>query len=111
MAHVVRSECLSTLDRSCVEVCPVDCFYYINDEALNAKYSKGKSKTGEAGMMMINPDECINCNACESECPVGAILEDVSVPESDKDWIEINAKTTTALSDEQMDACRCTSKA
>jgi len=110
MAHVVRSECLSTLDRSCVEVCPVDCFYYINDEALNTKYKKGKSKNGEFGMMMINPDECINCNACESECPVGAILEDVSVPEADQEWIEINSKVTTALSDEEMDASRCTSK-
>ena len=110
MAHVVRSECLGTLDRSCVEVCPVDCFYYINDQALNAKYKKGLSKKGEAGMMMINPDECINCNACESECPVGAILEDVSVPEADQEWIEINSSVTTALSDEEMDAKRCTTK-
>lgn len=110
MAHVVRSECLGTLDRSCVEVCPVDCFYYINDEALNAKYKKSLSKKGEAGMMMINPDECINCNACESECPVGAILEDVSVPEADQEWIEINSKVTTGLSDEEMDDKRCTTK-
>ena len=110
MAHVVRSECLGTLDRSCVEVCPVDCFYYINNEALNAKYNKKKSEKGEAGMMMINPEECINCNACESECPVGAILEDVSVPESDQEWIAINADVTTTMTDEQMDASRCTSK-
>lgn len=110
MAHVVRSECLGTIDRSCVEVCPVDCFYYINDEALNLKYNKKKNPKGEAGMMMINPDECINCNACESECPVGAILEDVSVPESDQEWIKINADVTTSMTDEQMDASRCTTK-
>lgn len=110
MAHVVRSQCLGTIDRSCVEVCPVDCFYYIADEELNNKYSKEKNAKGEAGMMMINPDECINCNACESECPVGAILEDVSVPEEDKDWIQINSDRTLSLSDEEMDATRCTTK-
>lgn len=110
MAHVVKSDCLGTIDRSCVEVCPVDCFYYIADEDLNKKYAKEKNAQGESGMMMINPDECINCNACESECPVGAILEDVSIPEEDKDWIQINSDRTTSMSDDQMDSTRCTSK-
>ena len=88
----------------------MDCFYYIADEDLNKKYAKDKNEKGEWGMMMINPDECINCNACESECPVGAILEDVSVPEEDKEWIQINADKTTSMSDDEMDASRCTSK-
>jgi ferredoxin len=42
----------------CVEVCPVDCFY-----------------EGE-NMLVINPDECIDCGVCEAECPVGAIIPD-----------------------------------
>ena len=56
----------------CVEVCPVDCFY-----------------EGE-NMLVINPDECIDCGVCEPECPVDAIKADTE-PDSKK-WIEINKK-------------------
>ena len=54
----------------CVEVCPVDCFY-----------------EGE-NMLVINPDECIDCGVCEPECPVDAILPDTD-PEGEK-WVEFN---------------------
>mgnify|MGYP005723265533 FL=1 len=54
----------------CVEVCPVDCFY-----------------EGE-NMLVINPDECIDCGVCEPECPVDAILPDTA-PEGEK-WVEFN---------------------
>tara|TARA_B100000780_G_scaffold110417_1_gene77258 strand:- start:41 stop:349 length:309 start_codon:yes stop_codon:yes gene_type:complete len=54
----------------CVEVCPVDCFY-----------------EGE-NMLVINPDECIDCGVCEPECPIDAILPD-SDPEAEK-WLELN---------------------
>ena len=54
----------------CVEVCPVDCFY-----------------EGE-NMLVINPDECIDCGVCEPECPVDAILPDTE-PEGEK-WVEFN---------------------
>ena len=61
-------------------------------------------------MLMIHADECITCGACETECPVGAIYEDTSVPEEDKEFIQINEEETLALSDEELDECRCTSK-
>ena len=56
----------------CVDVCPVDCFY------------EGKN------MLVIKPDECIDCGVCEPECPVDAIKADTE-PESEK-WLEINQK-------------------
>ena len=58
----------------CVEVCPVDCFY-----------------EGE-NMLVINPDECIDCGVCEPECPVDAIFSEDELPEDQIDFIEINAE-------------------
>ena len=54
----------------CVEVCPVDCFY-----------------EGE-NMLVINPDQCIDCGVCEPECPAGAIVPDST--EGAEKWLEIN---------------------
>ena len=58
MAYVIGSDCLDVLDRSCIEVCPVDCIY-IGDRR-----------------SYINVNECIDCGACEVECPVDAIFVD-----------------------------------
>lgn len=58
MTYVIASECIDVLDRACVEVCPVDCIY----EGARKSY--------------INPAECIDCGACEVECPVSAIVVD-----------------------------------
>ena len=76
----------------CVEVCPVDCFY-----------------EGE-NMLVINPDECIDCGVCEPECPVDAIKPD-SFDEPDKQhWLDINKKfgeqwpNLTKIIDEMPDA-------
>jgi ferredoxin len=55
----------------CVEVCPVDCFY-----------------AGE-NMLVINPDECIDCGVCVPECPADAIFAD-SDPAATADWLELN---------------------
>ena len=60
----------------CVEVCPVDCFY-----------------EGE-NMLVIHPDECIDCGVCEPECPVDAIKPD-TVPGVEK-WVALNAEYATA---------------
>ena len=74
----------------CVEVCPVDCFY-----------------EGE-NMLVINPDECIDCGVCEPECPVDAILPDTD-PEGEK-WVEFNKEwsqkweTLTTKKDQLPDA-------
>jgi ferredoxin len=70
MTYVVTEACIKCKYTDCVEVCPVDCFY------------EG------ANMLVIHPDECIDCGVCEPECPPEAILPD-SEPEADK-WLEMN---------------------
>ena len=72
MTYIVNDKCIKCKHMDCVEVCPVDCFY-----------------EGE-NMLVINPDECIDCGVCEPECPAEAILSDT---EGDKDfWVEFNSK-------------------
>ncbi|MEE9139289.1 MAG: ferredoxin FdxA [Alphaproteobacteria bacterium] len=72
MTYVVTEACIKCKYMDCVEVCPVDCFY-----------------EGE-NMLVIHPEECIDCGVCEPECPVEAILPD-SDSEADK-WLETNQK-------------------
>ncbi|MEL6289350.1 MAG: ferredoxin FdxA [Pseudomonadota bacterium] len=70
MTYIVNENCIMCKHTDCVEVCPVDCFY-----------------EGE-NMLVIHPDECIDCGVCEPECPVDAIQ-----PDTDKGiekWLEIN---------------------
>ena len=74
MAYVVTENCIKCKYQDCVEVCPVDCFY-----------------EGE-NFLVINPDECIDCGACEPECPVEAIYADDAVPEGMRKYIEKNRK-------------------
>jgi ferredoxin len=70
MTFVVIDSCIKCKFTDCVEVCPVDCFY-----------------EGE-NMLVIHPDECIDCGVCEPECPVDAIKPDTEKG-LDK-WLEIN---------------------
>jgi NAD-dependent dihydropyrimidine dehydrogenase PreA subunit len=72
MPYVIAEPCIGTKDASCVEVCPVDCIYEANDQ------------------YYINPDECIDCGACEPECPVQAIFPDTDVPPEWSEYIEKN---------------------
>ena len=80
MTYIITTPCVDVQDQSCVEVCPVDCIYF--DE-------------GEDRMLYIQPDECIDCGACEPECPVEAIFEESEVPEEWNKYIKINAKWFT----------------
>jgi len=111
MAYVITRPCIGTKDRSCVEVCPVDCFYNIKKKQYNDKFGKSPKTPEDVGMLVIHPDECINCGACETECPVEAIYEDVAVPADDKEFVKINEQETSGLSDADLDAIRCTAKA
>ena len=70
MTYIVKDECIKCKLTDCVEVCPVDCFY-----------------EGE-NMLVINPDECIDCGVCEPECPAEAIIPD-SDGNSEK-WLSLN---------------------
>ncbi len=113
MTYVVTKPCLGTKDRSCVEVCPVDCFYDIKKKALNDKYGvafEGEDGSDNAGLLVIHPDQCINCGACETECPVEAIFEDSSVPDDMQEFTKLNEELTLGLSDDELAAVNCTSK-
>jgi ferredoxin len=74
MTYVITERCIRCKYTDCVEVCPVDCFH----EGPN--------------MLAINPEECIDCNLCVSECPVDAIYAEDDLPEDQKEFLEINAK-------------------
>jgi ferredoxin len=74
MTFVVAEQCIKCKHTDCVEVCPVDCFY----EGPN--------------MLVIHPDECIDCALCEPECPVDAIFSEDELPESEQVFLELNAE-------------------
>ena len=70
MTYVVNEACIKCKYMDCVEVCPVDCFY-----------------EGE-NMLVIHPDECIDCGVCEPECPAEAIVPDTT--SGAEKWVEMN---------------------
>ncbi len=76
MTYTITQPCINTKDRSCVDVCPVDCIHDDGDEDR---------------LLYINPDECIDCGACEPACPVTAIFAEDDVPDDQKGFTEINA--------------------
>jgi NAD-dependent dihydropyrimidine dehydrogenase PreA subunit len=80
MTYIIAEPCINVKDTACVDVCPVDCIHPRKDEA-------GFS---EAVQLYINPDECIDCGACEPACPVTAIFPEEDVPEKWKQYIQIN---------------------
>lgn len=73
MTHVITEPCIESRDRSCIEVCPVDCIY----EA--------------SRMLVIHPAECIDCGACIPECPVEAIHPEDDLPPGAQPYLAINA--------------------
>ncbi|MEE9156920.1 MAG: ferredoxin FdxA [Gammaproteobacteria bacterium] len=74
MTFVVKESCIKCKYTDCVEVCPVDCFH----EGSN--------------MLVIDPDECIDCTLCEPECPVDAICSEDDLPEDEKQFLKLNAE-------------------
>ena len=73
--YVITDPCIDVRDKSCVEVCPVDCIHA--DE--------------EDRVCYIDPNECIGCNECLPACPVGAIFVQDSAPMAPPVWVEVNA--------------------
>ena len=76
MAYVIAEPCVDVLDQSCVSVCPVDCIHF---------------EEGTYRKLFIDPDECIDCGACEPECPVNSIFPAESVPAQWAPYIQIDA--------------------
>lgn len=74
MTYIIAEPCVDIKDKSCIEECPVDCIY-----------------EGER-MLYIQPDECVDCGACEPVCPVEAIYYEDDVPSQWKDFTNANAE-------------------
>ena len=72
MTYIIAEPCIGVKDRACVDVCPVECIYDGEDQ------------------LYIKPEECIDCAACEPECPVTAIFEESAGPEQWKAFIPKN---------------------
>ena len=82
MAYIITKLCLDCKDIACTQVCPVDCIY---------EYS-GDDPEIPKNQLLIDPDECIDCNACVPECPWEAIFAEEETPDIFNEDIEINAK-------------------
>ena len=77
MTFVVAEECIKCKHTDCVEVCPVDCFH------------EG------ANMLVINPEECIDCGLCVPESPVEAIFSEDELPEDQEQFVALNAELSS----------------
>ena len=76
MTYVICQPCVGVKDASCVDVCPVDCIHAREEDE----------------QYFIDPDECIDCGACEPECPWQAIFEEAAVPAVFADDTKLNYK-------------------
>lgn len=72
VTHVVTENCIRCKYTDCVEVCPVDCFH------------------AGANMLVIDPDECIDCTLCVDECPAEAIFPEEELPVGQTHFLELN---------------------
>jgi len=76
VTYVIAEPCIDLKDKTCVDVCPVDCIYETER------------------MLVIDPGECIDCGACEPECPVEAIYPEDALPEKWLAFVQVNAVWT-----------------
>ena len=81
MAYIITRLCRDCVDTACVAVCPVDCIY---------RYT-GDDRASFPNQLYIHPDECIDCGACEPECPWQAIFEEAATPSVFVDDVKLNA--------------------
>ena len=72
MTYIIAEPCIDIKDRSCVDVCPVDCIHEADR------------------ILVIDPAECIDCGACEPECPVEAIFPEDALPDKWEPFVKIN---------------------
>ncbi len=80
MPYVIAEPCIGVKDKSCVDVCPVNCIYEGDDQ------------------LYISPNECIDCAACEVACPVSAIFHEDDLPELWRSYTEKNRSWTASHS-------------
>ena len=72
MTYIIAEPCIDIKDKSCVDVCPVDCIHEADR------------------ILVIDPEECIDCGACEPECPVEAIFPEDALPDKWEPFVKIN---------------------
>jgi ferredoxin len=72
VTYIIAEPCIDIKDRSCVDVCPVDCIHEFGR------------------ILIIDPEECIDCGACEPECPVEAIFPEDALPDKWEPFVAIN---------------------
>ena len=77
MTYIIAQPCIDVKDKACVDVCPVDCIHPVDGE--------------DVDQLFIDPDECIDCGACEPECPVEAIFTEEDLPAEWSHFLQINA--------------------
>ncbi len=87
MAYIITQPCEGICDTACVEVCPVDCIHPTKEEWPEKGYDEDNL---EGKQLFIDPEECIDCGACEPVCPVQAIFVEDEVPEKWTDYIRLN---------------------
>lgn len=80
MTHVVTGRCVDCRYTDCCAVCPVDCFYEIQNPR----------------MLVIDPDTCIDCEACVPACPIHAIWPEGELPEPYAEWLDKNKELFSA---------------
>jgi ferredoxin len=81
VTYIITEPCIDVKDKSCVDVCPVDCIH-----------------EGER-MLVIDPEECIDCGACEPECPVEAIFPEDALPDKWEPFVKMNSSRAQPRSD------------
>lgn len=92
MAFIIAEPCIGTCDTICVSVCPVDCIIgpLPLEEIKAIRDNDGLAALGNM-QLYIDPDICIDCGACEPDCPVEAIFEEDDTPEKWVPFIQLNA--------------------
>ena len=89
MSFIIGVKCISTCDTACVDVCPVDCIHGPID--VDGAGAEVKTLDSIEGLQLyIDPEECIDCGACEPECPVDAIYDEDEVPKEYEKFLKIN---------------------
>lgn len=84
MTYVITQKCVGTCDTACVDVCPCDCIIGpVPLAALRAVPAAERGRRFPGVQLFVDPDDCIDCGACLSECPVAAIYPEADAPRED----------------------------
>ena len=90
MTYIICEPCVGTCDTACVEVCPVDCIHGPESTTGAGAEAKEPGFDPDGKQLYIDPEECIDCGACEPECPVEAIFEESEVPDEWNNFSKLN---------------------